>query len=58
MSERPIGTVLQFGVDAPDLPNLLRRVAASVEELGSDAQVVDIVIRADRLTADVYFLRR
>jgi len=57
MSERPVGTVLEFALEAPDLPTLLHQVADSIDKLGADAEVVDVVIHADALTADVYFHR-
>lgn len=57
MADRPIGTVLQFAYDAPDVPALLRRVAEGIEQLGSGVKVLDVVIRPDTLTAEIYFLR-
>jgi hypothetical protein len=57
MRERPVGTVLQFGRTAADLAALLRDLASSIEELGEDATVLDVCIRPDGTSGDVYFLR-
>ena len=57
MTDRPIGTVLQFAYDAPDLPALLRRVAEGIEQLGAGVRVLDVMVRPDTLTAEIYFLR-
>jgi hypothetical protein len=53
----PIGTVLQFGHRESDLPQLLRRVAASIEGLGEAVEILDVVVRAAPRAADVYFRR-
>jgi hypothetical protein len=57
MTERPIGTVLQFGYEESDLPALLRAVAKRIEQLGAGVRILDVALRPDRLSADVYFLR-
>jgi hypothetical protein len=57
MSSRPFGTVFQYRHQEPDLPTLLRAVATSVEGLGEDAHVLDVTIRPDDISADVYFSR-
>jgi hypothetical protein len=55
--ETPIGQVLQFGYDADDMPALLRRVAEGIEQLGPDVRILDVTVRPDKLTAEIYFLR-
>jgi hypothetical protein len=57
MADRPIGTVLQFAYDASDLPTLLRRTAEGIEHLGPNVEILEVVIRPDKLTAEIYFLR-
>jgi hypothetical protein len=58
MTEQPIGTALQFELTGRDLPDLLRRVAGSIEGLGEDAEVLDVTIRPITVEAGVYFVRR
>lgn len=55
--DTPIGQVLQFGYDGADVPSLLRTVAEGIEQLGSDVRILDVVVRPDKLTAEIYFLR-
>jgi hypothetical protein len=50
--------VLQFGYRAGDLPALLRELAAGIESLGDDAEVLDLTVRPDGPRGDVYFVRR
>ncbi len=57
MTDQPIGTVLQFAYEAPDVPALLRRVAEGIEQLGADVRILDVAVRPDKLTAEIYFLR-
>ena len=57
MTDQPVGTVLQYALEAPDLPTLLRQLAESIEALGPDAEVHDIAINTKTATADVYFSR-
>jgi hypothetical protein len=57
MRERPVGTVFQFGLEAADLPTLLRDLVANIETLGDDATVLDISIRPGEPSAQVYFVR-
>ena len=57
VTDRPIGTVLQFAYDAPDVPALLRRVAEGIEPLGADVRILDVVVRPETLSAESYFLR-
>jgi hypothetical protein len=49
--------VLQFGRRADALATLLRDVAANIEDLGEGAEILDVSIRPDTLSADVYFSR-
>jgi hypothetical protein len=65
MTERGIGTVLQFGLiaegpDGGDVPGLLDRVSHAIRDLGT-IEVADIVFRPaqDGLAAamSVYFVR-
>jgi hypothetical protein len=65
MTERGIGTVLQFGLSTEgpaggDVPELLSRVSHAIRELGA-VEVVDIVFRPARdgaaATISVYFVR-
>jgi hypothetical protein len=58
MTEQAIGTAFQFELTGTDLPDLLRRVAVSVEGLGDDADVLDVTVRPVTLEAGVYFVRR
>lgn len=65
VSERGIGTVLQFGLtaggpDGGDVPALLDQVARAIRELGA-VEVADIVFRPARdagsAAMSVYFVR-
>jgi hypothetical protein len=58
MAEQPIGTAFQFALTGTDLPDLLRRVAGSIEGLGEDAEVLDVTVRTTTSEAGVYFVRR
>lgn len=57
MTERAVGTALQFAYQGRDLPDVLRQVAASIEALGPGAEVLDVIVRPDRSEAGVYFIR-
>jgi hypothetical protein len=65
MTERGIGTVLQFGLtaegpDGGDVPGLLDRVSHAIRELGT-VEVTDIVFRSTQdggaAAISVYFVR-
>jgi hypothetical protein len=65
MTERGIGTVLQFGLtaegpDGGDVPGLLDRVSHAIRELGT-VEVTDIVFRSTQdgggAAMSVYFVR-
>ena len=58
MAEQGIGTALQFELTGTDLPDLLRRVARSIEDLGDDSEVLDVIVRPVTIEAGVYFVRR
>jgi hypothetical protein len=58
VTEHPIGTAFQFELTGTDLPDLLRRAAASIEGLGEDAEVLDVTVHPNTLEAGIYFLRR
>ncbi len=49
--------MLQFGYQAADLPALFRQLAAAVESLGDDAEVLDVAVRPQDSAADAYFIR-
>jgi hypothetical protein len=57
MTERTIGTALQFVCQGDDLAEVLRQVAASIEALGPGAEVLDVTVRPDQKTVGVYFIR-
>lgn len=57
MTERTIGTALQFACQGRDLPDVLRQVAEGVEALGPGVDVLDVTVRPDRMEAGVYFIR-
>jgi hypothetical protein len=65
MTERGIGTVLQFGLtaegpDGGDVPGLLDRVSHAIQDLGA-VEVTDIVFRpapdGGAAAISVYFVR-
>jgi len=58
MTEQAIGTAFQFELTGTDLPDLLRRLAGSVEGLGEDAQVLDVTVHPTTVEAGVYFVGR
>lgn len=58
MTDQPVGTVYQYGIEAVDLPTLLRNLAESIEALGPDAAVHGVAINAKASSADVYFTRK